>query len=183
MKKIIAFFTIAMLLGCSKQEPVALVEQVEQFEPEQPKPNWEVVVSKDEMRETDFKWLATRSENDADLGFPYDGANKLQIDVLNSKSGNPRIFFTIDKGQYDCGRSGCYGAIKFGSNPVQEVSLREHDTSGSDGTILIFEGSPEALLSNIRKFENITVELPFYRNGTRQFKFNISGFNEAEKEI
>lgn len=180
MKKIITCVVIAMLVGCSKpEEPQA----ASQLEPEQPKLTWEVIASKDEMRGTNVKWLATRSENDAGLSFPYDGQNKLQIDVLDSKSKNPRIFFTIDKGQYDCGQYGCYGAMKFGGNPVQEVSFREYDTSGSDGTILIFDGNVNALLSNIRRFKEITVELPFYRDGTRQFKFNTSGFNEAEKKI
>lgn len=180
MKKIIMLFTVATLLGCSKPDQTQIINKAEI---EQPKSSWQVVVSKDEMRETNSKWLATRSENDAELEFPYDGPNKLQMEVLDSKLKNPRIFFTIDKGQYDCGHSTCYGAIKFGSTPVQEVTFKEYDVSGNDGTILIFEGNTNALLSNIRKFEKITVELPFYRNGTRQFKFSTLGFNEAEKEI
>ncbi len=147
------------------------------------KRNWKVIVSKDEMRDIETKWLSTVSLNNADLSFPYDGNNHMRLDILDSKIGQPRIFLTIDKGQYDCGRYVCNSYIKFGNSPVQMADFSVHDVDGGDGKILIFTGNSNAFLKNIRNINNITIEIPFYRDGTRQFKFDTSGFNEAEKRI
>lgn len=147
------------------------------------KKNWEVVVSKDEMRGIESKWLATASINNADLNFPYDGENHLYLNVLDSKTDAPRIFLIIEKGQYDCEEYGCNSYVKFGNNPVEMVDFSIHNTDGGDGKILSFKGDAKNFLNNIRKFNSITIEIPFYRDGSRQFKFDTSSFSEAEKRI
>ncbi|MDV7379930.1 hypothetical protein R4466_04800 [Acinetobacter baumannii] len=193
MKKIIFIFLIISLVGCTKSESNlsseksaknavnSTNEKVQNSVVE--KNNWQLKVSKDEMREVETKWLSTISLNNADLSFPYDGDNHMHLDILDSKSGQPRIFLTIDKGQYDCGRSVCNSYIKFGNSPVQMADFSVHDVAGGDGKILIFNGNSDAFLKNIRRINNIIIEVPFYRDGSRQFKFDTSGFNEAEKRI
>lgn len=185
MYKLILLASMVCLVGCSEnksQTEEEFLNDLKQKEAEIKK-TWDVVVSKDEMRGTELKWLAVRSENYAGLEFPYDGKNKLQLDVLDSKSDSPRIFLTIDKGQYDCETYGCSAYVKFGNAPVQSISFMPHNTSGGDGTILMLKGNSDAFMSNIRKFNKITIELPFYRQGTRQFIFDTTGFNEAEAKI
>lgn len=189
MKKILIAGVIGfglILSGCGKSEAEKAKETVEmnEIDIESKTGEWQVVVNRDEMRNTESKWLALRSSNNADLNFPYDGENRLQLDILDSKSGSARIFLTIDKGQYDCGSYGCSVSIKFGNNPVQDVRFHEYDTQGSDGTILVLDGgSSKPFLQNIRTFKTIIVEVPFYSNGLKQFKFNTKKFNEAEKQI
>ncbi|TSH74884.1 hypothetical protein E2K73_07685 [Acinetobacter sp. RF15A] len=184
MKKIILLALLVGLAGCGKQKDSTKNIVDTDSTPTQIEQNtWQVVVHTDEMRGSTSKWLALRSENTANLDFPYDGENYLTLDILGLKTNDVRIFFTIDKGQYDCKSYGCYGAIKFGNSAVQNVDFKEYDASGNDGTILIFKGNTEAFLNNIRKVKEITVELPFYRSGSRQFKFKTIGFNEAEKKI
>ncbi|HHP4658037.1 TPA: hypothetical protein ACSBYU_002125 [Acinetobacter baumannii] len=73
--------------------------------------------------------------------------------------------------------------MKFGENSVQKMDVSIHDVQGTDGTILAFYGNSAAFLENIKKFNSITIEVPFYRNGTRQFKFNTTGFSEAESKL
>lgn len=183
MNKFIILFSIAIgLIGCSKVDKNE--SSTNSINSEKRTENgWEVIINKDEMRQQEKKWLAVRSENNADLQFPYDGENHLQLDILDSKTNEPRIFFTIDKGQYDCGRYGCDAYIKFGANPVQHIELSIHDVQGTDGKILAFHGNTAAFITNIRKFNSIIIEIPFYRNGTRQFKFNTAGFTEAESKL
>lgn len=184
MKKIILLSLVAILVGCQKSdEPKQNLSNSSEPTIELSEDTWQVYTDKDEMRESEAKWLALRSENSANLDFPYDGENHLTLHIYDSKTKEPSVFLIIDKGQYDCGQYGCYGAIKFGKTTVQEISFREHDVSGSNGTILRFDGNVDAFLSNVKRFKEITVELPFYRSGVRQFKFNTSGFTEAEKNI
>ena len=184
MKKTILLALVAGLAGCGGNKGPSEEEFLRDIREAEAKKTWEVVVSKDDMRGTELKWLAVRSENNASLEFPYDGQNKLQLDVLDSKTNSPRIFLTIDKGQYDCDSYGCSAYVKFGNSPVQSITFIPHNTSGGDGTILkLKSGGEEAFMSNIRNFKKITVELPFYRQGTRQFIFDTTGFNEAEAKI
>lgn len=176
-KIILVTFVGLLLVGCGKKSGDHAQSQTPKIE------TWQVTSYKDDMRGTSNKWLTLRSDNSADLNSPYNGDNRLQLDVLDSKSSNPKVFITIDKGQYDCGKYGCYSAVKFGNNPIQYLTFNEHDAAGSDGKILEFSDNSKAFVQNIRAFKNIIIELPFYRNGTRQFHFSTSGFNEAEKNL
>jgi len=183
MNRVLIIFALCLVgAGCEKDNKISSSIASESRE-KVSESNWKVVVSKDEMRNKELKWLAVRSENNADLKFPYDGENRLQLDILDSKTGTPRVFLTIDKGQYDCGRYGCDVFVKFGENSVQKMDVSIHDVQGTDGTILAFYGNSAAFLENIKKFNSITIEVPFYRNGTRQFKFNTTGFSEAESKL
>ncbi|MDX8157837.1 hypothetical protein [Acinetobacter pittii] len=186
MKKIcFASVLVLALVGCGNsdnRQPSSASADKKESSIESKTGKWRIVISKDEMRKTESKWPSLRSDNNADLKFPYDGENRLTIDILDSKTDEPRIFLTIDSGQYDCNEY-CYTAVKFGNSPIQYVNFQKYETSGGDGTILIFTENSKAFLENIRKFNSIIIELPFYSNGTRQFKFDTSKFNEAEKEI
>ena len=124
MKKVLFLAVMVGLAGCEKSENAnqpniakdEIRPSIESREGE-----WRVVVNRDEMRNTESRRLALRSGNNADLDFPYDGENRLQLDVLDSKRGSARIFLTIDRGQYDCGSYGCSVSVKVGNNPVQDV--------------------------------------------------------------
>ncbi|MDM1764573.1 MULTISPECIES: hypothetical protein [unclassified Acinetobacter] len=187
MKKVLLLGLLVWLVGCSNNDDTKNQSTISESQNEPSMESkigkWRPVVSKDEMRNTESKWLALRSENNADLDFPYDGNNKLQLDILDSKTNDPRIFLTIDKGQYACEEYGCFSAVKFGNSPIQYLTFKEYDTQGGDGTILIFSENSKVFLENIRRFNSIIIELPFYSNGTRQFKFDTSKFNEAERGL
>lgn len=198
MKKVVLILMVLGLFGCEKvdndkaieqraklalNEANNIVESEKTANKSEHKNNWEVIVNKDEMLNKEKKWLSIVSENSANLSFPYEGENYLRLDILDSKDSNPRIFVRINKGQYDCGLNGCYSLVKFGNNPAQQLDFNKHDTPGGDGTILSFSGNSVAFLKNVRKFNTIIIELPFYRDGTRQFLFKTAGFNEAEKNI
>ena len=138
MKIIILLALVVGLAGCGGNKGPSEADFLNDIKERksEAKKTWEVVVSRDEMRGTESKWLAVRSENYAGLEFPYDGQNKLQLDVLDSKTNSPRIFLTIDKGQYDCDSYGCSAYVKFGNSPVQSMTFVPHNTSGGDGTTL-----------------------------------------------
>lgn len=187
MKKLLLGLVVGLGLAGCDQPPSNKIESEKNINQtgshESKNGKWKTIVHEDEMRGTKSKWLALRSDNNANLDFPYDGENHLNLDILDSKTGKPRIFLTIDKGQYDCDEYGCYLPIKFGNSEIQTLTFKKYETQGSDETILIFSQNSQAFLQNIRNFRTMVVEIPFYRSGTRQFKFDLSNFNDAEKEI
>lgn len=144
---------------------------------------WQLSVSKDEMRGVTDKTAYLRSNNSADLAFPYDGDNRLSIYVSGSKN-DPTILLKIDNGQYDCSRrNGCDLAVKFGNSPIQYINFQVVDYQGSDGTILRHYGDNQFIFKNLLTYKKTIIEVPFYKNGTRQFVFNTSGFNEIENKL
>ncbi|MGQ0476270.1 MULTISPECIES: hypothetical protein [Acinetobacter] len=184
MKKLILSFITAVALGGCDQSSDSNKKITSSNQNTQVKENtWQLLSSKDEMRGTETKWLSLRSENSAGLDFPYDGINYLTLDILNANTDDTKIFLTIDRGQYDCGKYGCYGSIKFGNTTVQDITFHPHDYAGSDGTMLVFRGNTQAFKQNIGKFNEIIIELPFYKNGSKQFKFKTNGFNENVKKL
>ncbi|WP_151824587.1 membrane lipoprotein lipid attachment site-containing protein [Acinetobacter bereziniae] len=185
MKKILMLGFVLALTGCSNSEQSNTDSKLDKKETKANMENgkWEIIESKDEMRNITTRWVALRSENNADLRFPYDGDNKLQLDILGSKNNDPTIYLTIDKGQYDCADYGCYVAVKFGNSTIQNLTFQQYDAAGTNGKILIFTDNSKAFLENIRNLGSLTIELPFYSDGRRQFKFDTSKFNEAERKI
>ncbi|WP_151724412.1 hypothetical protein [Acinetobacter ursingii] len=183
MKKI--FISIAdciSLFGCGKNNSNTAVDQT-QNKAEIKTENWQVIHAKDEMRGSENNWLATRSTNNADLSFPYDGENRLQLDVVDVGKTEQRLFLTIDKGQYDCASYGCDIVVKFGNAPLQIINFTRYDVPGNDGRILIYSPNSNFFIKNLENFNQITIEVPFYKDGTRQFKFDTSGFKKRLREI
>ncbi|MFY0040620.1 hypothetical protein [Acinetobacter baumannii] len=171
---------IFFMLGCSEPKKEELYHAPEKVEHE----TWKVVSHKDEMRETEDKWLSLRSDNSADLSSPYNGDNRLTLHVIDSKTKSPEIVLIIDDGQYDCDSMyGCYISTKFGNSKIQELHFTVDNYDGSSGRVLRFQGKSDAFVQNIRAFKQIMVEIPFYKDGHRQFKFNTNGFSEKEKSL
>lgn len=181
-KAYIAIILCIGLLGCSKDNNNEVKEQIKNELP-LATGNWEVIHAKDEMRGLENKWLAIRSLNSADLSFPYDGQNNLQLDVVDVGKPEQRLFLTIDKGQYDCASYGCDIAVKFGSSPLQIIRFIKYDVPGEDGRTLIYSLNSDFFIKNLERFNKIIIEVPFYRDGTRQFTFNTSGFKKQLDEI
>lgn len=170
------------LLGCDKNNSNRAVDKT-QNKKELKAENWQVIHAKDEMRGLENNWLATRSTNNADLSFPYDGENRLQLDVVDVAKPEQRLFLTIDKGQYDCASYGCDIAVKFGNSPIQIVNFTRYDVPGNDGRTLIYSPNSNFFIKNLENFNQIIIEVPFYKDGTRQFKFDTSGFKKRLSEI
>ncbi|WDZ50174.1 hypothetical protein LF296_12675 [Acinetobacter vivianii] len=208
VKKILILSLVAFLLGCDKNENTkAVVEENSKpkVENEYNKPlnssyegdksiklppisepvtgSWHIVSLFNEEQEKLIRWAVLRSENNAKLDFQDNGENRLQLDILDSSTVKPKIFLTIDKGQYDCEGNLCSISVKFENNPIQHFTFSKHEPQVNGGIVLILSENAQEFLENVRKYNNLTLEVPFHDNGVHQFEFNISKFTNVEEKI
>ncbi|MEO6389344.1 MAG: hypothetical protein ABIT16_02430 [Croceibacterium sp.] len=142
------------------------------------KASWEYGSDKDEMRGDVTNWAAIKSPTDLNLSPPYDAANVAEL-WLWSSGGDAAL--SVTQGQFTC-RNGDMLPVKFDNGPVYEYACREPESGNSD-TLYVnaaFEpvgGQPASLLDGLSKAKKMTIEVPFYQDGTKQITFNVSGLD------
>lgn len=99
-------------------------------------------------------------------------ASQLSIrkrDIDDSKD----VYFTIirDAKIFDCYR-GCTMAVKIDDNPIFNLQL-----NGGEGgdSVFIKDKNLKDFVAKMKQGKQMIVELPVYREGKKQFKFNIEG--------
>lgn len=177
MKKLIVMCAILVLAGCGKK-PEQTSIQPEATQPAKPENKWSYSESKDEMRGEMIKILSVDSANTVDLSFPYDGGAKLSLMIIKPIGRQPIIGAYLEKGQLSCS-NGCLGALRFGSSPVEMLTLQQKD----DPKALELIVDSKAFMANMRNIKKLVIELPFYQDGSRQFTFDLTGFSEAEAKL
>ncbi|WP_312049235.1 hypothetical protein [Acinetobacter courvalinii] len=208
VKKILILSLVAVLLGCNKNENTkSVVEENSKpkVENEYKKSvsneyegdketklpsisdpitgSWHIVSHFNEEQEKIIRWAVLRSENNAKLDSQENGENRLQLDILDSTSVKPKMYLTIDKGQYDCEGNLCSISVKFENDPIQHFTFSKHEPQVNGGIVLILSENTQEFLENVRKYNYLTLEVPFHDNGVHQFEFNISKFKDVEEKI
>lgn len=147
--------------------------------------DWTPSYQNDEMRGTAQKFSTLGSENSAYFDFPYDGGSELSI-VLRSKKTNLKdgqkpeglipaeAMLLINKGPFLCNSyDDCHVSVKFGQNKIKRYSMNEATDGSAD---VIFFSPSSDFIKNIKSHKQLIIEVEFYQEGKKQFKFNIDNY-------
>ncbi|MCH7331922.1 hypothetical protein [Acinetobacter modestus] len=201
MKKIILCSLILGLIGCAKKDiPKETSDQTSQVAsmattdeqevktanelPPESTSKWTYDESSDEMRGIKSKFAVIESDNQVNFNFPYDGGSNLRI-TLRQKTNEPtEVMFVIDKGQYSCDTisDNCFASVKFDNQVIKEIELDGTTDYSSDVLFIKSSKDSESFIHDISKSKALIIELPFYQEGNKQFKFSPSGLEWVSKK-
>ncbi|MBX7458310.1 hypothetical protein K3152_08640 [Qipengyuania sp. 1NDH17] len=139
-------------------------------EPE-PRSDWSVSEQKDELRGTTDRFAEVTSNNSVRFDFPYCCDSRLRMTVRKTQQYGEDVIFQISDGQIVCRIRDCAGMISIDGKP-ERLSLNR--SADGDSTV-VFAQYPAAIIRKLKSSEKVIVELPFYREGNRQFKFDTAG--------
>ena len=136
-----------------------------------PKPNtWEKDSVVNDMGEKNI-FYTVEANDKVDFDFPYQGGSTGAL-LVRTKNGKKSAMFTIDKGQIDTDYDGTYIRVKFDDEAPVKWLMAESSTGSSD--VLFFENENK-FISKLKTSKKVVLEVPFFRNGNRQFTFNTEG--------
>lgn len=141
-----------------------------QWRPE-PVGAWRYVQRKDEMRGTTTKFASIVSGNSHSFAFPYSGGSKLEL-TLRRTGGADEVLLEISKGQFTSCISHCAIAAKFDDGKVLTYTGSAAAAGRSD---VIFINEASGFVRRIGQAKRLTLEPEFFREGRRQFSFEVSG--------
>lgn len=151
------------------------VSTTQATESENVKPkNWQYETSKDEMRGIESKFATTVSTNTVDFDFPYNGGSKLIL-ALRKRGSEVDVMVTITKGQILCSIRSCETAFKFDNGAVQSITMSEPDNHSSDMLFVSYDKTETNIINQLKDSKKLVIEVPFYREGKKQFTFDVSG--------
>lgn len=190
MKRIIILAALIGLAGCGKKSEddmkggeAPLSNQatpnvpIEKPIESQPLSNWTYDESKDEMRNIESKFASISSDNQAQFNFPYDGGSNLTITLRKRTNEPSEIMFVVSKGQYSCDTisDNCYASVKFDDNAIESIALDAPADHSSDVLFIKSTRDTESFIKSLLRSKSVIVELPFYQEGKKQFKFSPDG--------
>lgn len=129
---------------------------------------WEYRTETNPMGE-EQRFYSVSSTDRVYLDFPYDGGSLGTITIRKKNGRIDAIIFSISKGQIHTDYEGTYFRIRFDEEKPVNWSMSESSTGSSD---VMFFNNETALLNKIKKSRKITLEVPFYQNGSQHFVFN-----------
>lgn len=188
MKKVLLAVVVLSLMGCDKSQEKSKPtissnsEKTEQTSHENEISNWSYDSSKDEMRGIEKKFASTISTNKVYFDFPYEGGSSLQLAIRQIGDDDIEVLFVISKGQFLCGIDGCNVAYKFDDGIIDSSELSPPSDHSSNVLFISGGTNARAFIYAMRKSKKLTVELPFYQSGNKQFQFDVSGFKWDESE-
>lgn len=131
---------------------------------------WSYSEGRDELRDATTYQASIRSNNYVNFGFPYEGDSRLTLIIRKSPAFGRDVIFIMDNGQLMCGIYDCKYSISFDGS-AENLTLAP--SSDGDSKIL-FAKYPEAIIRKLKASDNAIVELQFYQEGNRQFKFDTA---------
>lgn len=137
----------------------------------EPTSDWYQYERNDELRGTTDKFAVVTSQNSVRFDFPYCCESRLKITVRKTAQYGQDVIFQISDGQFVCGLYDCSGMISVDGKP-EKLSL---NTSADNDSKVLFAKYPAAIIKKLRGSEKVIIELPFYQEGNRQFKFDTYG--------
>ena len=151
------------------------VSTTQATESENVKPkNWQYKTTKDDMRGTTTNFATTVSTNTVNFDFPYSGGSKLLL-TLRETGNQKDVIVTISKGQILCDIRGCDLSFKFDDGAVQSITMSEPDNHSSEALFVMYDKTEDKIINQIKSSKKLIVEVPFYREGKKQFAFDVSG--------
>ncbi len=142
----------------------------------EPIQNWEYKNSKDEMRGIETKFASTVSANTVNFDFPYNGGSKL-IMALRKTGTDTDVMLSISKGQILCDFRNCEVAFKFDNGNVQSITMSRPSDHSSDLLFVAYDKTKHNIINELKTSKKLVVEVQFYREGKKQFTFDVSGLN------
>lgn len=148
-----------------------------------PESNWIYESKDDEMRGITSKYAMILSDNQAYFDFPYDGGSNLKITIRKRSNEPAEIMFVISKGQYSCDTisDNCFTTIKFDDGSVENIELSSTTDHSSDVLFIAYNEDSDRFIKSLLKSKKLIVELPFYQEGKKQFKFTTSGLKWSDQ--
>lgn len=134
---------------------------------------WGYYDQNDDVSGKRIRYANLNSNNTTEFDFPYQGGSDLQIIVRKHPRWGTDVMFRISKGQMLCNYDGCEGAIRFGSNGVEKLTLVEPSDNSNE---YVFAQYSDAMIRGFKRADTVVVEIPFYQSGSRSFTFDTRGF-------
>lgn len=135
---------------------------------------WATASTPDEMRKTTITAQTLESENSVRLRFPYGPSAKVSIIVTNPASGYANVGLIASDGQIMCKR--CDITVSFDGKQPQKFAA---DEIGHSSKMIKF--TSRSFLRQIIESTNLIIELDFYPDGLKQFKFDTKGLVAGQK--
>ncbi|MFK5862551.1 hypothetical protein Q4209_05745, partial [Acinetobacter baumannii] len=112
--------------------------------------------------------------------YPSCHLNSVQMSrVLSFKSLCNKAILNITKGQFICSSfDGCKVNFKFDSGKIQTVTMVGSDTHDTDILFVESEKTTKMLIQKLKASKKLIIEPSFFQEGTKQFTFDIEGFQE-----
>lgn len=132
---------------------------------------WEYSSDTDNITNGTINYAALSSPDKATFDFPYQGGATLTLYLRKHPRWGTSAFFQIDKGQFHCQIGGCTVSASF-DGKRRSLSLTEPDDASSE---TLFIEAPQSFIKRLRRAHTVTVELPFFQEGNRQFAFRPAG--------
>lgn len=149
--------------------------------------DWYVSYTNDEMRNTSTKFMGITSTNTEEFDFPYQGGSKLLITLRSDKTElkpdqKPsdlklkEAMVIISKGMFTCqSYDNCFVSAKFDSNPIEKYTVLKPTDHSSN---VFFIKNEKKFIKQIMESKKLIIEATFYKEGSKQFKFNLEGFDQ-----
>jgi len=152
--------------------------------------DWYQSYDSDEMRGTSTRFIQTRSDNSVDFSFPYNGGARMSI-ILRSKKTQLKagqqpsslkpaeVLLVMDKGQFICSSyDDCSVSVKFDSGKVLQYSVSK--SADADSKVFFIDNA-QSFIKNISTHKSLIIEADFFQEGSKQFKFDLSGYSTPKE--
>lgn len=142
--------------------------------------NWSYDRRRDEVRNGDVLTASISSENSANLEFPYQGDNYLNLTIRKHPEYGLDVIIRVDKGQILCHSYSepCSGTMNIDGRTERLTFFESADNDSS----VVFASYPAALIKKLKNSNSVIIELPFFQNGNVQFKFKSKGLEWPPKQ-
>jgi len=139
---------------------------------------WDYSVDEDMASGKRGKSATLLSENQLNLGFPYEGEQYGRLMLRQHPRYGFDVIISIQKGQILCSEySNPYVLVRFDNGPVQKFECAEPEDHDSTYTFLRNEESFE---SQVKYAKMAYITLTLYQEGSQTLKFKVKGFDPTK---
>lgn len=136
--------------------------------------NWGYETTKDEMRGTEITIASVMSTNEVELDSPYNnGGTVLSLALREDATGDISAMVVTSQGQLWCHYEDCFMSVSFDDGAVSQYAINRAEAGSSN--VMFLSDNTEQFINKLKSSENTTIEVGFYGNGNKQFKFDTHG--------
>ena len=136
--------------------------------------NWGYETTKDEMRGTEITIASVMSTNEVELDLPYNnGGTVLSLALREDATGDISAMVVASQGQLWCHYEDCFMSVRFDDGAVSQYAINRAEAGSSN--VMFLSDNTEQFINKLKNSENTTIEVGFYGNGNKQFKFDTHG--------
>ncbi len=136
-------------------------------------PVWTYRTASDDLRQRHRPVAELVSRNSFDLKFPYEGGTHGMIRVTRIETGLS-VGLLLDRGQIECGKTGCRLSLRFDDDPVETVDfIRDIPTDRS----IVDALNGDRFYNRLKSSNSLIFELDIPGNGRRQVEFDTGGLD------